>query len=156
MADPHPDQLRSQLLEQDPVFQTARYQEHRMQLEQQLLRAQRRERVLTWVVAGAFLAAVVTMFLVGSQTFGSPDPYDKHATVLSVALGAIYVLAQAVFFIGTASYLSRFLPRIRRLREELRDETIRESREEIRELREEVRELRRLLGDQHQPPAAGA
>jgi hypothetical protein len=156
MADPHPEQLRSQLLEQDPVFQTPRYQEHRMQLEQQLLRAQRRERVLTWVVTGAFLTAVVTMFLAGSRTFGSPDPFDKNATIISVTLGVIYVLAQAVFFIGMASYLSRFLPRIRRLREELRDATIRESREEIRELREEVGELRRLMGEQRQPPESGA
>ena len=155
MADPHPEQWRSKLLEQDPVFHTPRYQEHRMQLEQQLLRAQGRERVLTWVVAGAFLTAVVTTFLAVSRTFGGPDPYDKSATVLSVTIGVISVLARAVFFIGMASYLSRFRPRIRRLREELRDETIRESRDEVRELREEVRELRRLIGIQQPPPQAG-
>lgn len=156
MAERHRDQLRLQLLEQDPIFQTPRYPEHRMQLEQQLQRAQRRERVLTWVVAAALLTAVATMPLVATQTFGAPDPFDKRATVLSVTLGVIYVLAQAVFFIGMASSLSRFLPRIRRLREALRDEAIRESREEVRALREEVRELRRLIGNPPHPPEAGS
>lgn len=128
----------SRLLQQDQSLNSDRYKEHRMQLEQRLKRAESRERLTKWVVVGAFLVAAAVFPILASRLFGSPDPYDKSATLLSVAVGVIYVVAWSVFFIGIASYYSRFLPRVRKAREELREGT-------VDELRREVAELRRLL-----------
>ena len=56
----------------------------------------------------------------------------------SIAAGAIDFVACAVFFFGMTSYNSRFAPRVRRVREELRDESIRELRREVAELRRQL------------------
>jgi hypothetical protein len=128
----------SKLLQQDMSLYSERYKEHRMQLERHLTQAESRERLTKRVVVGAFLVAAAVFPIIASRVFGGPDPYDKDATVLSVGAGVIYVVAWAVFFIGTASYYSRFLPRVRRAREELRDESIRELRREVAELRQLV------------------
>ena len=139
MADrsPHPE-FASELLRQDATLQSPQYQEHRMQLEQQLIRAESRERLTKRVVIGALLTAVAAFAVLASQALGSPDPGDKDATIWSVAAGVIYALAWATVFIGVASYYSRFLPRVRRAREELQAQT-------IREIRSDIQELRRLL-----------
>lgn len=133
-----PENYRSKLLQQDLSLYSERYKEHRMQLEHQLTHAESRERLTKRVVVGAFLVAAAVFPIIASRVFGGPDPYDKDATVFSVGAAVIYVAAWAVFFIGTASYYSRFLPQVRRAREELRDESIRELRREVAELRQLV------------------
>jgi cytochrome c biogenesis protein CcdA len=136
-----PENFGSKLLQQDESLHSERYKEHRMQLEHQLIKAESHERLTKRAVVGAMLTLAVVFPILASGVFGSADPFDEDATVLSIALGVIYVLACAMFFIGIASYYSRFLPRLRRVREELRDET-------IRDLRREIADLRRLIEGQ--------
>ncbi|MEX1229191.1 MAG: hypothetical protein WEB58_03050 [Planctomycetaceae bacterium] len=107
-----------------------------MTVESQLLQAESREKLAKRIVVGALLTAAAVFPLLASRAFGGADPFDKDATVFSIGLGAVYCIAWAVAFIGIASYYSRFLPRVRRAREELRDETIRDMRREIGELRQ--------------------
>lgn len=135
MADRQvPEDFGSKLLEQDKSLDTPRYEEHRMQLERQLARAESRERLAKRVVIAALLVAAAVFPILASRVFGSPDPLDKEATVLSIAAGLLYTLAWVTVFVGVASYYSRFLPRVRRAREELQAETIRELRRDISEL----------------------
>lgn len=134
-----PQDFGSKLLRQDKSLHSERYKEHRMKLEHQLIQAESQKRLAKRIVVAAILLAASLFPIVASHLFGSPDPYDKDATVFSIALGTVYIVACAVLFIGMASYFSRFTPRVRRVREELRDES-------IRELRREVAELRQLVG----------
>jgi hypothetical protein len=113
-----------------------------MQLEDQLIQAESHKRLAKRVVVGALLLAAALFPIVASHVFGSPDPYNKDATVFSIAAGAIYIAACAVLFLGMASYYSRFTPRVRRAREELRDESIRELRREVAELRRQLVECK--------------
>ena len=130
--------LRSKLLQQDESIHSERYKEHRMQLEHRLIQAESHRRLTKRVVVGALLIAAALFPVAASRVFGSPDPYDKDATFFSIAVGGMYIVACAMFFIGMASYYSRFTPRVRRAREELRDESIRELRREVAELRQLV------------------
>ena len=107
-----------------------------MQLEQQLVRAERNVQITKWVVVTALLLSVAGMFLAGSQVFGSADPWEKNATLLSVSIGALHITAVIVFWVGLASYVSRFTPRARKLREDLQNESIQELRREVAELRQ--------------------
>jgi hypothetical protein len=139
---PTPEDFRSQLLQQDEGTSSERYKEHRMQLEQQLIEAESRERMAKRIVIGALITAFIAFLVAGSQILGSPDPSDDRATPFSMAVGAIYVVAWIVFFVGVASYFSRFMPRLRRAREDVLQASIHELRNEIRELRESVRDKR--------------
>lgn len=137
MADPRsPEDLASGLLAQEPSLNSQRYKEHRMQLEHQLARAERSLQITKWVVVVALLAGVVSMFVAGSRSLGSPDPSDRDATVLGVFFGVVNIIAAIVFYMGLASYFSRFRPRIHRLREDLQNESIRELRSEVAELKQ--------------------
>jgi hypothetical protein len=109
-----------------------------MQLEHQLIQAESHKRLAKQVVIGALFVAAAVFPILASHVFGGADPYDKDATVFSITAGGIYIVACAVFFIGIASYCSRFMPRVRRAREELREESIRELRREVAELRQLV------------------
>lgn len=109
-----------------------------MQLEQQLSRAEWRERVAGRVIGGALIIALIGMFLSGSHTFGSPDPTEKDANILSVTVGAIHTVATIIFWLGLAAYFSRFRPRIKRLQDQILEESIRELREEVKELKKLV------------------
>ena len=133
-----PENFGSKLLQQDKSLHSDRYKEHRMQLEHQLIQAESHKRLAKRVVVGALLVAAAVFPILASHVFGGPDPYDKDATVFSIAAGGVYIVACAVFFIGMASYYSRFTPRVRRAREELRDESIRELCREVAELRQFV------------------
>jgi hypothetical protein len=128
----------SKLIEQDQSLQTSRYQEHRMQLELQLKRAEWKVRLTGRIVVAALLISLATMLICGSRVLGSPDPGDRDANVLSVTVGVIYAVSAIVFWLGLASYFSRFQPGVKRTRELLLEES-------IRELRQEVSELRKLL-----------
>ena len=131
-----PENFRSELLRQDELLDSERYKEHRMQLEHQLARAESRERLAKHVVIGAILVATLAFSILGLRGFRGADPFDKEATAFTIAVGVAYTLAWVVFFVGVASYFSRFLPRMRRAREELREETIRELRREVADLRQ--------------------
>lgn len=144
MTDQNPLSLQKQLLQQDSSLHSPKYKEHRMQLEIKLQQAQWREKWTGIVVSIAFCLAIVLMFVNGSRLFGSPDPYDDSANVLSVSLGVLHAAAIAISGLGFASYYSRFRPAVRKLSDNLRDES-------IRELREEVSELRQQVSDQNKP-----
>lgn len=137
MTEPHPpDSLASRLLQQEDSLNPQRYQEHRMQLEQQLVRAERNVQITKWVVVVALLLCVTSMYIAGSRVLGSPDPFEREATALGVFFGALHIIAAIVLYLGLASYFSRFTPRVRRLREDLQNESIRELRREVAELRQ--------------------
>lgn len=144
----NPKDFSRRLLEQDEVMGSDRYKEHRMQLEQQLVRAEARKRLAKQVVICAILIAVGVFPLVGSGVLGSPDPYDKNANWLSVSAGGVYFLSIAIVFIGLASYYSRLNPGVTRAREELRDESIRELQKEVSRLSRMVEEA--IKGNQGQ------
>ncbi len=126
------------LIEQDRPLHSPQYQEHRMQLELKLNQARSRELLTFRVVVAALLTALVLLPVCGMRLFGSPDPGDQNANWLSVSLSAIQILATVTFWIGLASYYSRFRPAVRQLSEDVRDETIRELRDEVRTLQQQV------------------
>ena len=129
-----PENFGSKLLQQDESVHSKRYKEHRMQLEHQLSQAESRERLTKRVVVCAILVAAAVFSVLASHVIGSPVPFDKDATVLSIAAGAIYTVAMAVFFAAIAvNYWN--LPRSRRARQEVQEETIRGLRREVAELR---------------------
>jgi hypothetical protein len=141
---PDPGRFASELLNQEQDLNTPRYEEHRMQLEQQLVRAERNVEITKWVVVAALLSSVVGMYVAGSRVLGSPDPFEEEATALGVFFGAVHILSAIVLYLGLASYFSRLAPRVRRLREDLQNES-------IRELRREVAELRQMLSKRGPP-----
>jgi hypothetical protein len=132
-----PENFGAKLLRQDEFLHSERYQEHRMQLEQSLTQAESRERLTKRVLVGAIVLVAVVFPILASHVFGSPVPFDTDATVLSICAGAIYTIAMAVFFVGVAANYWN-LPRLRRTRTGLQEETIRELRRELAELRQLV------------------
>jgi hypothetical protein len=141
-----PDTTRfsARLLLQDEPLTDAEIQEYRMKLENTLSTAERRKRLAGRVVVASFAVNLVLMFVGGSKIFGSFDPTDKDATLLSSALGVIYILAVIIFPLSLASYVSRFWPNVWRARQDLTDAT-------MLELQREIRELRRQLESSSQP-----
>jgi hypothetical protein len=136
-----PVRFASLLLQQDESLHTPRYEEHRMQLEQQLVRAEWREMTARRVVITALGIAIAVIPLIATRAFGGIDPWDDDATAVSVSLGVLYWLAVTVFLVGLASYYSRFRPGVREARDRLRDDSIQQLRHELAELR------RQLSGD---------
>jgi hypothetical protein len=132
-----PENFGAKLLRQDESLHSERYKEHRMQLEQSLIQAASRERLTKRVVVGAVVVLAVVFPILASHVFGSPVPFDKDATVLSIASGAIYIIAMVVLFVGVAANYWN-LPRLRRTRKGLQEETIRELRRDLAELRQLV------------------
>jgi hypothetical protein len=130
-----PESFSTQLLRQDGALTDSHYQEHRMQLEQLLVRAERNEQRAKWVVVVAFFLGMALMFVGGSRVIGSFDPTDKGANPLSIALGVIYAIASLTFPIALASYYSRFRPNVRRARERLMEDSLHELQQQVRELR---------------------
>lgn len=126
--------FRDQLLDAEQVHET-RYEEHRMNLEFALNRAERNERNTGYVCAIAFVVSFVLMFVGGSQVLGAFDPYDKDANALSVTLGAIYVLASVTWPIALAVGFSRLRPRIANLKQEITDAKIESLQLEVSKLR---------------------
>ena len=81
-------------------------------------------------MVGTIVVVAVVFPILASHVFGSPVPFDKDATALSIATGAIYIIAMAVFFVGVAANFWN-LPRLHRTRKGLQEETIRELRREV-------------------------
>lgn len=127
--------LAAALLRQDPFPSEAQYQEYRHMLDQALQRAERR---LTWtgrVVIASAIVSLTFLFIGGSKLLGDFDPWAKEATPLSVAAGVVYLVATALFVLSLASYYSRFRPRVRETREQMRDMVILDLQRQLRDLR---------------------
>lgn len=138
MPDPQNSGLGPSLLREDTALASPRYEEHRMELERQLSRAESREVLVHRVAVGALLTAIASGALTATQVFGSADFGDRTATPLSVAMVVLYVASLSVFALGFAAYYGRFRPAVRQTRERLILESIRELRGEVRELRQKV------------------
>ncbi len=136
-----PENFGSELLRQDELLNSERYKEHRMQLEHQLARAESRERLTKHVVVGAILVATSAFLILASRGFRGAVPFDNDATAFTIAVSVAYTIAWVVFFVGVAAHFARFLPRARRAREELREDTIQELRREVADLRQLVEGL---------------
>lgn len=150
-ADPT-NRLASQLLKLDEPLSTSGYQEYRMSLENALTAAQRREKVVGRIAGIAFAAGLLLMFVGGSQVAGDFDPWSKNATALSVTLGVLYVAAAVTWPLAMAVYFSRLRPRIRELKEQLRDATLLALQNEVAQLRQQVATLANDTGERGVSP----
>ena len=109
-----------------------------MKLENALTKAERREKLTAWIAAASFVVALVLMFVGGSKVLGDFDPWGKDATVLSVTLGFLYVIAMIAWSLALAVGFSRFRPRIRDIKEQIRDTSLLALQVEIAELRKQI------------------
>ena len=135
---PDPRAFASQLLRQDGGWDDREYRAYRARLERALAGAERRERVVFLVCSASCVAMVTLMFVGGTGVLGEFDPWSKGATAWSVAAAVAYVLSTAVFFLSIASYYSRFRPRSKRAREQLREASILELQGQLREMRNQI------------------
>lgn len=131
-------QFAAQLLRQDQPLSESEYKEYRMKLEQALINTERWEHRTMLLAGGSFALAVLLMFVGGSRIVGDFDPWSQNATILSVTLAVFYCIAQVTFPLATAANLTRFRPRVRDLKEQLRDASILALHGEIVELRKQV------------------
>jgi hypothetical protein len=139
MPDRHdPSSFAARLLRQDKPLSEDQHQEYRRKLDHALRAAERQERLAGRVVVGSSVVSLTLMFIGGSKLLGDFDPWSKDATIVSVAAGAIYLFATALFFLSLASYFSRFRPRVGDAKEQLRDLAILELQRQLSELREQV------------------
>ena len=142
MDNPPPKNcLAERLLQQDTDSNDRQYKDYRMQLEIALKTAEQREKIVSWIVAVSLITSLAGMFAGGSRVFGAFDPWDKDATILSVSLGVIYVIAVIIFWFSLASYFSRFRPRVSKVKEEIRDAKIELLQQEIFELKQLLKTL---------------
>ena len=137
------NRLASQLLELDEPLSDSQYREYRMSLENALTVAQRRERLFARIAGTAFVVGLILMFVGGSKVVGAFDPWSNDATIFSVTLGVIYVAATIVWPIALATYFSRLRPRIRDIKEQIRDTSLLAIQSEVAQLRKEIASLRR-------------
>lgn len=139
---PSAKRLADQLLLQDESLNSPQYEEHRMQLELELERAESRERWAHRIGIASMVLAAVLLPLGGSGLLGSFDPWDADANFLSVLLGIVYVVAASACALAIAAYYSRFRPRTRRLREQQLQQAVIDLQRELMLLRRELNELR--------------
>lgn len=137
---PEPTNSLGAALLREDTPNKSEYEEYRMNLKLALNRAERRERITFHVCWVSMLLAFGLSFVGGSKILGSFDPYDDTATLLSIALGVIYVLACIAFPLSLASLYSRFRPRIRTVKQEI-------THAKIDQLQREVEGLRERLGE---------
>lgn len=139
MADTHDlNAFATRLLRQDSPPSDAEYRDYRERLAKALAGAERRVRVTGYVVVGSLIVSLALMYVGGSKLLGDFDPWSKGATFLSVTAGALYWLATILFFVSLASYYSRFQPKVRDAKEQLRDSVILDLQRQLRELREQA------------------
>lgn len=132
------NRLASQLLQLDEPLNDSQYKEYRMSLENALTLADRREKLLGRIAGSAFVVGVILMFVGGSKVAGAFDPTSKDATILSVTLGLIYVAASIVWPIALATYFARLRPKIRDLKDQIRDTSLLALLSEVAQLRKEI------------------
>lgn len=126
------------LLKQDEPLSQSDYKEYRMKLENALTSAERREKLAGRVAGVSVAVSVVLMFVGGSNLLGSIDPWSKDATMASMALGVVFVLATLSALFSLATYYSQFRPQVRDVKEQLRDASILALHGELSELRKQV------------------
>ena len=129
------------LVQQEYSLSRQPYQDHRMQVEARLAQAERYQKHSKVVGFIAILLAAGMFPIVASGAIGSADPFDKNANILSVSLALLYIVACIVGAVSVASFYSRFSPRTRQAREDLRDEMLREMRSDLAALREQITHL---------------
>ena len=130
-----------QLLQQDQKLLGHEYEGYRMQLEIALMKAERREMLAGRVVLITLAASIVGMYLGGSRAFGSFDPWDKDASILSIGIGVIYVICIIGFWLTFASYFSRLRPNVKAIKEQMRDVIVQDLRREITEMKKRIEEI---------------
>lgn len=139
MTNPQYDEdFTSRLLKQDEVLSDSQYKDYRMNLENALGAAERKEKVAGHVAAGSFAVALILMFVGGSSVFGAFDPWSKDATPFSVALGAIYCLASVAWPLALAIGFSRYRPAVGKAKGRIRDAMLLDLQREVRSLRQRI------------------
>jgi len=139
MPDSHDtSRFALQLLAQDQSLTDSDYKEHRMKLEQALTIAERREKWTVRVAGTSFVLGIILMFVGGTKVFGEFDPWSTDATILSVTLGLIYAISTITWPIALAVGFSRYRPRIREIKEQIRDTSLLALHSEIAELRKQI------------------
>lgn len=139
----HQESLSSQLLALDRRETDDQYVDYREKLTRALAAARRHERINYWICAVTGPVSMVLMFVGGSRVVGSFDPWDKEATPLSIGLGVIYVASSIVFWVGLASFYSRFRPRTRAAEENLRESLWMQMAAQLTTLQKDVELLKR-------------
>ena len=127
----------AQLLQQDEPVSDTQYKEYRMKLDIALTKAERREQVARHVVVVSCVVSFALMLVGGSRILGDFDPWSRDATILSVVLGVVYCIAVVTWLLAMASYFSRFRPRVRDIKEQIRDTAILALQCEIADLRKQ-------------------
>jgi TRAP-type C4-dicarboxylate transport system permease small subunit len=127
-----------QLLAQDQSLTDSDYKEHRMKLEHALTIAERREKLTVRVAGTSFVLAFILMIVGGTNVVGEFDPWSKEATILSVTLGVIYAISAITWPIALAVGFSRYRPRVRELKDQIRDTSLLALHSEIAELRKQI------------------
>lgn len=133
-----PNRFQTQLLRQDQTLNDTQYKEYRMQLEQTLSRVERREKIAMWVAYIAIPLSVVLSFVGGSGVIGAFDPYDPRANPFSMTVAGIFILSVIAGPMGIASYYTRFRPKIKEIKDQIRDANILAIHSEVAELRKQV------------------
>lgn len=137
------NKLVDRLLQQDVDPNDTRYQEHRMQLELALKKAEQQEKIVSSITVISLILSLTGMFLGGTRAVGAFDPWEKDATILSVTIGVIYFVALILFWFSLASYFSRYRPRVRNVKEQIRDANIQLLHQELQDLKQQVSVLLR-------------
>ncbi|APW63697.1 hypothetical protein [Paludisphaera borealis] len=154
MADSHHTRrFTSQLLQQDESLSDSQYKDYRMNLENALTAAERKEQLAAYVGAASFAVALMLMFVGGSAILGDFDPWSKNANPLSVTVGVIYCLASVTWPLALAVGFSRFRPAVGAAKERLRDAMILDLQREIRALRRQIAPASPDEPDQGKPHA---
>lgn len=139
MSDSHEtSRFAMQLLAQDQSLTDSDYKEHRMKLEHALTIAERREKLTVRVAGTSFVLAFILMIVGGTNVVGEFDPWSKEATILSVTLGVIYAISAITWPIALAVGFSRYRPRVRELKDQIRDTSLLALHSEIAELRKQI------------------
>jgi hypothetical protein len=145
--------IASRLLGQDEPVSGSQYLEYRRKLDEALRGAERKEKLAGRIVVGSCVVTLILMYVGGSKLIGDFDPWSTGATTWSVAAGVVYILTTALFFLSLASYYSRFRPRVRDTKEQLRDLAILDIQRQINELREQA--TRSSQRQELEPPKSG-
>jgi hypothetical protein len=134
----HASRFASQLLQQGESLSDSQYKDYRMNLENALKAAERKEQMAAKVAAASFAVGLALMFVGGSKILGDFDPWDKNANPLSVTVGVIYCLASVTFPLSLAVGFARFRPAVGAAKERIRDAMILDLQREIRALRRQI------------------
>lgn len=132
---PHQKEFSEQLLQQEEGLNLASNKEHRMKLEQTLVQAERREKIVERIGKWSLLITFALSLVGATKLFGDFDPYHKGATYISIILGVIYAVSAVVATLAIGIYFGRLRPVVKRLREDMLFQLIQDLQKEIHEIR---------------------